>query len=67
MQEINYVPLDNFAEEKADNKKNESMERKKKEEKLKMKAEKEARKVALSLSHTFGFFAISLTLSFAQW
>lgn len=50
MQEINYVPLDNFAEEKADNKKNESMERKKKEEKLKMKAEKEARKVTLCLS-----------------
>ncbi|XP_036225107.2 micronuclear linker histone polyprotein isoform X1 [Bactrocera oleae] len=33
--------------EKADNKKNESMERKKKEEKLKMKAEKEARKVGV--------------------
>jgi len=31
--------------EKADNKKNESVERKKKEEKLKLKAEKEARKV----------------------
>lgn len=57
MQEINYVPLDNFAEEKADNKKNESMERKKKEEKLKMKAEKEARKVTLSLC-----FPLSYTL-----
>lgn len=32
-------------EEKADNRKNESMERKKKEEKLKIKAEKDARKV----------------------
>lgn len=62
MQEINYVPLDNFAEEKADNKKNESMERKKKEEKLKMKAEKEARKVSLSLSfsHTLFVFLQSL-------
>lgn len=32
-------------EEKADNRKNESMEKKKKEEKLKIKAEKDARKV----------------------
>lgn len=34
-----------FAEEKADNRKNESMERRK-EEKLKLKAEKEAKKVS---------------------
>lgn len=40
--------------EKADNKKNESVERKKKEEKLKLKAEKEARKVGGNEGENYG-------------